>query len=390
MHRPLPPLWLLVLITFSGTVAMHIFVPALPQAALSLNAAPGPIQLTISLYILGLAVGQPIYGPLSDSYGRRPVLMVGLALFTLGGLLSLWAPDVRLLAGARFVQALGGCAGLVLGRAIVRDSSGMTQSVRRLALINLITMIGPGLAPLLGQTVTDWLGWRFIFVLLIGLGLLNLLLTWRILPETSEPDGHFNPAKLQRDYEQLLSSRPYLALTIGGGCATTSIYAFLASAPFIFVQEMHRPPQEVALYLGLLVAGLSLGNALAGRLIGRVTVEHLMLRANALSLGSAVLLLSVLLAGVLQWWLVLALLLVFNVGVGMTSPAALTRTLSVHPELVGSAAGLYGAIQMVVGALCTAAVGLGHDPALAMATVLVVASVISQLGFRDALGQPQR
>jgi len=390
MHRPLPPLWLLVLITFSGTVAMHIFVPALPQAALSLNAAPGPIQLTISLYILGLAVGQPIYGPLSDSYGRRPVLMVGLALFTLGGLLSLWAPDVRLLAGARFVQALGGCAGLVLGRAIVRDSSGMTQSVRRLALINLITMIGPGLAPLLGQTVTDWLGWRFIFVLLIGLGLLNLLLTWRILPETSEPDGHFNPAKLQRDYEQLLSSRPYLALTIGGGCATTSIYAFLASAPFIFVQEMHRPPQEVALYLCLLVAGLSLGNALAGRLIGRVTVEHLMLRANALSLGSAVLLLSVLLAGVLQWWLVLALLLVFNVGVGMTSPAALTRTLSVHPELVGSAAGLYGAIQMVVGALCTAAVGLGHDPALAMATVLVVASVISQLGFRDALGQPQR
>lgn len=388
MQRPLPPLWLLVLITFSGTVAMHIFVPALPQAALSLNAAPGPIQLTISLYILGLAVGQPIYGPLSDSYGRRPVLMVGLALFTLGGLLSLWAPDVRLLAAARFVQALGGCAGLVLGRAIVRDSSGMTQSVRRLAMINLITMIGPGLAPLLGQTVTDWLGWRFIFVLLIGLGLLNLLLTWRILPETSQPSGHFRPAKLKRDYGRLLSSRPYLTLAIGGGCATTSIYAFLASAPFIFVQEMHRPPHEVALYLGLLVAGLSLGNALASRLIGRVSVEHLMLRANALSLASAAVLLAVLLAGQLHWWLVLALLLVFNVGAGMTSPAALTRTLSVHPDLVGSAAGLYGAIQMVVGALCTAAVGLGHDPALAMATVLVVASTLSQLGFRDALQTP--
>lgn len=388
MHRPLPPLWLLVLITFSGTVATHIFVPALPQAALSLHAAPGPIQLTISLYILGLALGQPIYGPLSDSYGRRPVLMVGLALFTLGGLLSLWAPDVRLLAAARFVQALGGCAGLVLGRAIVRDNSGMTQSVRRLAMINLITMIGPGLAPLLGQTVTDWLGWRFIFVLLIGLGLLNLLLTWRILPETSQPSGHFHPGQLKHDYGRLLSSRPYLALAIGGGCATTSIYAFLASAPFIFVQEMHRPPHEVALYLGLLVAGLSVGNALASRLIGRVSVEHLMLRANALSLASAALLLVVLLAGQLHWWLVLALLLVFNVGAGMTSPAALTRTLSVHPDLVGSAAGLYGAIQMVVGALCTAAVGLGHDPALAMATVLVGASTLSQLGFRDALRKP--
>jgi len=96
----------------------------------------------------------------------------------------------------------------------------------------------------------------------------------------------------------------------------------------------------------------------------------------------------VLLAGQLHWWLVLALLLVFNVGAGMTSPAALTRTLSVHPGLVGSAAGLYGAIQMVVGALCTAAVGLGHDPALAMASVLVVASTLSQLGFRDALRTP--
>ena len=225
-------------------------------------------------------------------------------------------------------------------------------------------------------------------MLLVGLGLLNLLLTWRILPETSQPSGHFHPGQLKRDYGRLLGSRPYLALAIGGGCATTSIYAFLASAPFIFVQEMHRPPHEVALYLGLLVAGLSVGNALASRLIGRLSVEHLMLRANALSLASAALLLAVLLAGQLHWWLVLALLLVFNVGAGMTSPAALTRTLSVHPDLVGSAAGLYGAIQMVVGALCTAAVGLGHDPALSMATVLVGASTLSQLGFRDALRAP--
>jgi DHA1 family bicyclomycin/chloramphenicol resistance-like MFS transporter len=142
--------------------------------------------------------------------------MAGLVLFTVGGLLSLCAPDVRLLAAARFVQALGGCAGLVLGRAIVRDSSGMTQSVRRLAMINLITMVGPGLAPLLGQTVTDWLGWRFIFVLLIALGLLNLVLSWRILPETGRPAATSPQPAAARLRPPAELSPYYLALAIGG------------------------------------------------------------------------------------------------------------------------------------------------------------------------------
>src|SRR5690606_29758481 len=129
----LPPLWLLVLITFSGTVAMHIFVPALPAAAEALQASPGAIKLTIRLYILGLAIGRRSYGPLSDAFGRRPGLVAGLALFTLGGIASMVAPDVRSLCVARLVQALGGCAGLVLGRAIVRDTGNAVQSVRRLA-----------------------------------------------------------------------------------------------------------------------------------------------------------------------------------------------------------------------------------------------------------------
>lgn len=388
--RPSPPLWLLVLITFSGTVAMHIFVPALPDAARSLNVGAGAMQMTISLYILGLALGQPVYGPLSDGYGRRPVLLLGLALFTVGGLLSMWAPSVQVLDAARFLQALGGCAGLVLGRAIVRDTASMAQSVRRMALINLVTMIGPGLAPLLGQTVSALVGWRYIFLLLVGLGAVNMVLTWRILPETGRPTGHLNPATLGRDYRQLLTSPAFLGFAIGGGCATTSMYAFMAAAPFIFVDELHRPAHEVALYLGVLIAGVSLGNALTSRLIGRVSVEQLMIRGNALSLSSAVLLLLAALTGVLTWWLLLGLLVLFTIGSGMTSPAALTKTISIHPTLVGSAAGLYGSIQMTVGALCTSLAGVGADPALAVAVVLVLASVVSQVGFRVATAHEAR
>ena len=116
------PLWLLTLITFSGTLAMHIFVPALSYAADDLQASASEMQLTISLYILGLAFGQLIYGPISDRFGRRPTLIAGLILYTLAGLAALFAPDAESLIAARLFQALGGCAGLVLGRAIVRDS----------------------------------------------------------------------------------------------------------------------------------------------------------------------------------------------------------------------------------------------------------------------------
>ena len=126
------PLWLLTLITFSGTLAMHIFVPALPEAAHALNASMGSMQLTMSVYILGLAFGQLAYGPLSDRFGRRPVLMAGLVLYAAAGLAAALVPDVHSLIIARLLQALGGCAGLVIGRAIVRDTALPQEAARRI------------------------------------------------------------------------------------------------------------------------------------------------------------------------------------------------------------------------------------------------------------------
>src|ERR1700734_4381327 len=123
IRRPVPPLWLLGLLTFSGPVGMHIFVPALPAAAKDLHATPVAMEMTIRLYILGLAVGQLLYGPASDRFGRRPALLVGLSIFTIASVAALFAPDVHTLVLARFFQALGGCSGLVLARAIIRDTS---------------------------------------------------------------------------------------------------------------------------------------------------------------------------------------------------------------------------------------------------------------------------
>src|SRR5438128_11362317 len=262
----LPPLWLLVLITISGTMAMHMFVPALPDAARGLGTGTGAMQMAISIYIVGLAAGQLFYGPLSDAFGRRPLLMTGLALYAIGSVAAALAPGLDVLLGARLVQALGGCAGLALGRAIVRDTSQADTALRQLALLNLMILVGPGFAPVVAGAVSATVGWRAIFVLLAVAGIVTLWFTWRLLPETGRPTGRFGVRVLVDDYRALIVSPRFVGFALGGGSATTCVYAFLSAAPFIFVDELHQPVQAVGIYAGLMVLGMAVGTALTSRL----------------------------------------------------------------------------------------------------------------------------
>jgi DHA1 family bicyclomycin/chloramphenicol resistance-like MFS transporter len=376
-----------VLITFSGTLAMHMFIPALPVAAKDLNASIATTQMTISLYIIGLACGQLIYGPISDCFGRRPVLMVGLVLYTVAGIAAALAPSVHTLIAARLLQALGGCAGLVLGRAMVRDSSDPSDTARRLALMTLAIVVGPALAPLVGGLLSEHVGWRAIFVVLIALGAANIVFSWRLLPETGHPSGNISLLGLGRDYKSLLSSPAFLGFAIGGGCATTSSYGFIAAAPFIFVTQLHRTLNEVGLALAVLAIGIALGSAVASRLIGKVPVERMMITSSLLGTFSALMFLATVLFGELTVMSAIGWPFLFTVSVGMVSPASLTKALSVNPKTIGSASGLYGFMQMVIGAICTSLAGLGSNPALAAALILAAAGIMTQIAFWIALRQ---
>ncbi|WP_372023579.1 multidrug effflux MFS transporter [Tistrella mobilis] len=387
---PRAPLWLLALITFSGTLAMHIFVPALPEAAEGLDAAAGTLQLTISLYILGLAVGQLFYGPLSDRFGRRPVLLGGLCLYTLSGIAAALAPGAGSLIAARLFQAFGGCAGLVLGRAMVRDTSAPEDAARRLALMNLMVTLGPGFAPLIGGLLVSAAGWRSVLYALVVIGFANLVCAWRLLPETGRRAGAAAGGSVLRHYRRLFASRAFLGYAIGGGCATTSMYAFIAAAPFIMTGELHRPPHEVGIYLGILISGVWLGSMAASRLIGRVSIDRLMVRANLLSVAGALVFLATTLSGMMSVTATVGAMFVFTLGVGMAAPAALTKAIGVDPRIIGSASGLYGFTQMAVGALCTSLAGLGSQPALAAALVLAAAGLVGQIAFAIALGHERR
>jgi len=379
------PLWLLTLITFSGTFAMHSFVPALPAAAAALGASLGEMQATMSVYIFGLAVGQLAYGPLSDRFGRRPVLMAGLVLYAGAGLAAALAPDAHALIVSRLLQALGGSAGLVIGRAIVRDSALPHEAGRRLAVMNLMIVLGPGLAPLVGGALAATLGWRSILFGLALLGVLNLLFSWRLLPETRSPGNMPGMSALARNYGRLLVTPAFVGFAIGGGCATTSMYAFLGASPFIFMQQLNRPDYEVGLYPAIVMAGVWLGTVAATRLIRRLPIDRLAVAANLLSVLASFVFLGAVLSDQLTVLLAITPMFVFGIGVGIASPAALTQALGVDPSVIGSASGLYGFSQMGVGAICTALVGIGTNPALTTALILVGAGAIGQIAFWIAM-----
>jgi len=381
MPRQRAPLWLLVFVTVSGTAAMHMFVPALPQAAQHFAVDRAAMQAAVTLYIFGMAIGQLVYGPLSDAFGRRPMLLLGLALYTVSSAAAAFAASVKMLVTARLFQALGGCAGHALGRAIVRDTSTPESTMRDLALLNLMSMMGPGLAPLIGAFITAAAGWRGIFVFLGTMGGIALFCAWRMLPESARSARNLRPRVLAREYAALFRSRAFLGYTLGGGVSTTSFFAFVTAAPFILGSQFGRPSQEVGMHLATLIVGMFLGNAFTRRFAGRIRNDRLMIGGNALSVACALIMLVAAATHALNAYVATALMFFYTLGAGITSPAALTKALSINPNVVGLAAGLYGFTQMTIGALCTWLVGFGEDPALSAAAVLVVAALSGQLSF---------
>jgi DHA1 family bicyclomycin/chloramphenicol resistance-like MFS transporter len=378
--RKTPSLALLVAITMMGTVAMHIFVPALPDVARDLGASPFTVQLTITLFLVGLAVGQLLYGPLSDRFGRRPLLIGSLALYLIGLAIAIGAMSIGVLIVARVLQSLGGCGVLVLGRAMVRETGqGGASATRRLAILTMAMTLTPALAPPIGGVINVALGWRASFgVLALGVGILAglVLLT---LPETNKARIALPGAvAVLAGYVRLLRSRTFRGYVVAGACCTTGIYAFLSSSPFLFVNILHRSAGEVGFFCLIAVAGMVLGAFLASRLAGRMTTLTAARWGVLLCCLGPLLLLVVDRADRLSVETILGPMLVFAIGAGLTSPNAVSGVMSADPTALGAASSLYGFIQMSVGALFTFVVALWHDgSALPVASVMLAGGIIA-------------
>ena len=378
------PLPLLVAVTMTGTVALHVFVPALAAAAADLGTTPAAAQLTITLYLVGLAGGQLVYGPLSDRFGRRPVLLGGLSLYLLGLLLAIPAPSIGVLVVARILQSLGACGSLVIGRAMVRDVSTSADATRKLAILTLAMTLTPALAPALGGLISDAFGWRAVFVALAALVAVLGALVLVVLPETNH---HKTPlpgvGAMAAGYLRLLRIPTFRAYVVAGSCAGTSLYAFLAVAPFLLVDRLGRATLVVGLDCLIVMFGMVAGATLASRLAGRVPILRAARSGNRLCLAGAASLLAIDQAGGLSVTSLLAPLVLYAVGVGLLGPNAVAGLMNVDPHAAGSASSLYGFLQMASGAGFTVVVAAWHDvSATPVAATLLGAALIASLALR--------
>ena len=358
---------------------MHILIPVLPLAAADFSVSRRAIQQAITLYLFGIACGQLLYGPASDRFDRRPTLISALVLYIAAGAVAGWAATIGTLLIARVLQAVGGCGGLVLGRAIVRDSAGRGEATSRMALLTMVQSMAPGVGPAVGGFFGAWFGWRSIFVMLVALGLVTLAGVILAMPETIAAR---RSGRMLRGYPQLLRSRTFCGYLFGGAFTSTTFFAYLTASPFIFTDMLHRPATEVGLYYLVVLAGVPIGSFGSSRLAWRVPFGVAIARDECDRTDRR----SPVFCGGGDRELYrrnrLGPMILFSVGVGAASPVAITAAISTDPQLIGAASGLYGFMQMANGAVCALIVGLiPADPAFAAAAVLLAGLLLGQLFF---------
>ena len=364
-----PSIVLLALATAMAPAALHMLVPALPLLAVVFDATPSAVQLVLTLFLVGIATGQLVYGPLSDRFGRRPVLIAGLVLFLAGTLLCGIAWSLPALIIGRTLQALGGCAGMVLGRAIVRDVYDRERSASALATIMMVMSLAPSLSPAIGAYLAEWSGWRADFVLLGMVGTAVLILTAVRLEETRAP-APVNFVGMIGSFILLLRSPAFLGVTFATSFTSASWFTFLAAAPYLLARLLHEPPSTYGLMILLPMAGYILGNVGVVRLSMLLGGVRLFILGLALSLASGVMLAFWCLGDLTPWALFVPMAL-SSVGNGMSQPPGVAAGLSVYPRIAGAASGLLGFMQMTVAAFGTLLLGLlPRDNVVAMVSVV--------------------
>ena len=345
-----------------GPLALNIFLPSMPGLAQQFEVEYGTVQLTLTLYLVGLSLAQLVYGPLSDRHGRRPVLLWGLALFLAGSLICTIAPSIEVLMLGRMLQAIGGCAGLVLGRAIVRDLYDRDRSAAMIGYVTMAMTLAPMLAPALGGYLDIWLGWRSSFAFCSVAGAAVMLWVVLVLPETLAPGGGGEGfSGLLRGYRDLLRSPTFCGYAFQTAFTSGMFFAFIAGAPFVVVTVLGLPPSSYGLWFVVVSAGYLAGNFLTGRFSVRFGVDRM------IAAGATIALLGIAAQALIGWFGLLSLPAIFlpmaivALSNGLTLPNGTAGAVSVNPRAAGAAAGLSGALQMLTGAAAAVLVGYGQD-----------------------------
>jgi DHA1 family bicyclomycin/chloramphenicol resistance-like MFS transporter len=380
--RTPPRILTLTLLAGLSSFALSLMLPALPAMAAWFQTDVGTMQLAVSVYLALSAAVQLVIGPISDRYGRRPVILGALVIFLFATLGTLFAPDAQSFLVFRMIQAVVS-TGMVLSRAVVRDLVDGPQAASMIGYVTMGMSLVPMLGPAIGGALAEQFGWQSTFWLLFGLGVVTLGLTWVDLGETLAQPSRSALAQI-RLYPQLLKSRSFWAHCGVASFASGVFYAFLGGAPYVGAEVYGLGPTEIGAAFGLPSLGYMAGNYIAGRHSMRLGVIRMIVLGTGVTTVALAVLLGLSLMGLSGPWVFFGMMIFLGIGNGMTLPNANGGMLQAQPELAGSASGLGGAIAIGAGAgLSALAVALLPKGAsdVPLLLLMLLASVFSILSL---------
>ena len=368
-------------LTAFAPLSVDMYLPAFPALARHFAARPGEVQGTLATFLLFFALGQGVVGPLSDRYGRRPPLLLGLALFVLASLACGLAGSIGVLTVARLFQGLGACAGMVIARAVVRDLFEAREAARFFATLMLVTGLAPMLAPLLGGVLLLRYGWESIFWLLAGLGLAGLAATMAWLPET-RPAGapRHGPLGALRTYRDLLSDARFTSTAGISALGMGGLFAYIAGSPFVFIELLGVAEDRYGALFGLNALGMVGCAQLGARLVDRLGPARLLRGATLAMALAGTALVAAALAGTASVWWTASPLFLYVAALGIVLPNAAALALAPFRERAGTASAMMGMLQFGAGAAVAAMLGaVGAASALPMALAVAGSGVAATL-----------
>lgn len=375
---------ILGLLTATDAFSIDSSLPAMPAIARALGTSDAAVQLSLSAFMFGVALGQLVYGPMSDRFGRKPVLLIAAGLFTVASIGCLFANDVQTLTAFRFVQGIAGAAGQILTRAIARDLFERELVARLMSYTMVVLAVAPIVAPILGAHLTLWFGWRSIFVFLTLYGAAVLVLNALFLRESLSvrDEKALRPSLMLGNYAGIIRNRAFLGYLICASSGFAGLFAFLTGSPWVIISFLGVSADRFGYYFALSMTGHMVALILAGRYVVRLGIDAL-LRTGILlaALGGGGM-------GILAWSGVASVpaivvpAFVYLTGFSLIVPQAMAGALSPFARIAGSASSLLGFLQVTVGALTAALVGAFSDGTqVPMTTAIFLASVTGLVGY---------
>lgn len=364
-------------LTAMGPLAIDTYLPALPTIAREFHTTTALVQVSLSVYFIGIAVGQAVYGPLSDRLGRKPALYAGLLMFIGASLGCALSQNVQTLIAFRFVQALGGCAPLVVPRAIVRDHFDQRDSVRMLSVLMLVMGLAPILAPLAGGQLLKHFGWRSIFwahAIYAGVWLLAATVGLQESLALARRQRQRITSVL-RTYGTLLADRAFMAQVLSGALIFSGLLAYISGSAFVFIELFHVSPDTFGFYFGANAIGIITASQVNRWLAGRTDASTILRRVLPVSLLAGLALLVNAATGFGGFAGILVPLFVYIATHGFVMPNTTALAMAPHGAVAGSASALLGSIQFILGALAGGLVGAAAD-----GTAVPLAAVIAACG----------